>query len=192
MSTKFVPGLAPVQRSIILFALGLVFPSPGVAKIKGSGAPRNWDIRQGYGIDGASLFYKGAGLAEFDVDIFIWEPEHWVQWEIFATVLTNPPSPPGVIPTTLGIAHPILNRKPWLINKVVVNKAIGLWESNDTGLWSVTIPFIEYRKARPVLLPIKEGPPGIAGTAVATTKTQQAIAAQDAANAALRAKNAVP
>lgn len=186
MTTRFIPGVQPIQRNIILSALGAAFPSPGVAKIKGSGAPRNWDIRMGYGIDGASLFYKGSGLAEFDVDIFIWEPEHWLLWEVFATVLTNPPAPPGVLPTTLGITHPILNKRPWLITKVVVNKAISLWERNDTGLWSVTIPFIEYRKARPVLLPIKEGPPGISGTAVAQTAQQKINAEADARNAALR------
>jgi hypothetical protein len=165
----------------------LIFASPGVAKIKGAGSPRDWDIRKGYGFSGASLVFTGTSLSEFDVDIFIWEPEHWLLWEAFSALLTNPPPPPGVLPTSLAIDHPLLNKKPWLITKVVV-KDISSWEVSDLGLWSLSIKFIQYRKAMPALLPPLEGPPGAGVAPVPLTAQQKINAALDADNIALRAK----
>ncbi len=184
-------GLSPVRRYIILSAAGVSLPSPGVAKVRGAGSPRNWDIRQGYGVSGASLVFTGTGLAKFDVDIFMWEQEHWTLWQAFSALLTNPPPPPGVIPVSLGIDHPALNQKPWLITKVVVEDISSL-EPNDTGLWSTTIKFIQYRKPKPALLPPLEGPPGSAVVPVPLTAQQKVNAALDAENAALRAKAAGP
>lgn len=182
-----VPGIIPSRRYIILSGAGISLPSPGVAKVKGAGSPRNWDIRQGYGFSGASLVFTGTSLAKFDVDVFIWEPEHWLLWEAFSALLSNPPPPPGVIPVSLGIDHPILNAKPWLITKVVVED-ISSWDVSDRGLWSTTIKFIQYRKPKPALLPPLEGPNGAGVVPVPMTAQQKANAALDAENAALRAK----
>lgn len=180
-------GLIPSQRYITLSAAGVSVPSPGVAKVKGAGTPRNWDIRAGYGFSGASLVFTGTGLAKFDVDIFLWEHEHWLLWEAFSVLLTNPPPPPGVLPFSLGIDHPALNKKPWLINKVVVEDVTS-WEANDTGLWSLTIKFIQYRKPKPALLPPLEGPPGTGVTPAPLTAQQKINAGLDAENAGLRAR----
>lgn len=184
-----VARLIPSQRYIILSAPGVSLPSPGVAKIKGAGTPRVWDIRKGYGFSGASLVFTGTGLAKFDVDVFIWEPEHWVLWEAFSLLLTNPPPPPGVIPTSLSIGHPILNKKPWNIEKVVVEDVTS-WEVSDRGLWSLTIKFVQYRKPMPAILPPLEGPPGTTAVPVPLTAQQKLNAALDAENAALRARAA--
>jgi hypothetical protein len=184
-----VARLTPSRRYIILSAPGISLPSPGVAKIKGSGAPREWDIRKGYGFSGASLVFTGEGLAKFSVDIFVWEPEHWILWEAFSALLTNPPPPPGTLPTSLSIDHPILNKKPWLITKVVVgSEGIGFWENDGLGLWSVTIPFVQYRKAKPAILPPLEGPPGTTAVAPPLNAQQKINAALDAENAELRAR----
>ncbi len=190
MTTGAVNPLIPKQTNIILSGMGISLASPGVAVIKGAGSPREWDTRKGYGYSGASLVFTGTSLSEFDVDILIWEDAHWVQWEAFAVLLTNPPPPPGVIPISLGIDHPILNKKPWLITKVVV-KDVSSWEVSDTGLWNCTIKFIQYRKPKVALLPPKEGPPGTGVAPVPLTAQQKINAALDAENAALRAK-AVP
>lgn len=190
MSTEFdALGLMPTRRYIILSAAGVSLPSPGVAKIKKAGSPREWDIRKGYGFSGASLVFTGMGLAKFDVDLFLWTPSHFLQWEAFSVLLTNPPPPPGVLPTSLAIDHPILNKKPWLITKVVIED-VSTWDCNDTGLWSLTISFIQYRKALPALLPPLEGPPGASKVPVPMTAQQKLNAALDAENAALRAKAA--
>lgn len=188
MTTQADPlGLIPSRRYIILSAAGVSLPSPGVAKIKRAGSPRNWDIRKGYGFSGASLVFTGTGLAKFDVDLFLWEPEQFVLWEAFSALLTNPPPPPGVIPTSLSIDHPILNKKPWLITKVVVED-VSSWECNEYGLWSLTISFIQYRKAAPALLPPAEGPPGASKVPVPLTAQQKINAELAAENAALRAQ----
>ncbi len=187
MSTGAVSPLIPNRRYIILSAVGVSLASPGVAVIKGAGSPREWDVRKGYGYSGASLVFTGTGLSEFDVDLFLWEPEHWIQWEAFSVLLTNPPPPPGVLPVSLSIDHPILNKKPWLITKVVV-KDISSWTVSDSGLWSLTIKFIQYRKPVVALLPPKEGPPGTGVAPVPLTAQQKINAALDAENAALRAK----
>lgn len=191
MSTGVVSPLAPVQSYITLTAPGLSLPSPGIARIKGAGTPREWDVRKGYGYSGASLVFTGTGLAKFDVDIFIWEPEDWLLWEAFSFLLTNPPPPPGVMPTSLSIKHPLLNKKPWLITKVVVED-VSSWDVNETGLWSLTIKFIQYRKPAPALLPPLEGPPGTGVAPVPLTAQQKINAQLDAENAALRAKASTP
>lgn len=180
-------GLTPSRRYIVLSAGGISLPSPGVAKVKGAGSPRNWDIRQGYGYSGASLVFTGTGLSKFDVDIFLWESGHWPLWAGFSALLTNPPPPPGVIPSSLAIDHPALNQKPWLITKVVVEDVTS-WERNDTGLYSTTIKFVQYRKPKPALLPPLEGPPGTGVVAVPLTAQQKINAQLDAENAALRGK----
>lgn len=181
-------GLVPLQRYIVLSAAGISLPSPGVCKLKNVGSPRNWDIRPGYGISGATIFFMGNGISEFEVDIFIWEdPGHWIQWEAFSVLLTSPPSPPGTLPTSLGIGHPMLNKKPWLISKVVVAD-VGGWEVNDTGLWSLTIKFKQDRRAKPAGLAPLEGPPGTGPVVVPLTAQQQLNRDLDAQNAELRAK----
>ncbi len=187
MSTGVVSPLIPRGRFIILAAAGVSLASPGVCTIKGAGSPRTWDIRKGYGYTGASLVFTGTSLSEFDVDITIWEPEHWALWEAFSVLLTNPPPPPGVLPVSLSIFHPILNKKPWLIDKVVV-KDVSSWDVSDSGRWTTTIKFIQYRKPMVALLPPKEGPPGVGVAPVPLTAQQKINAALDAENATLRAK----
>ncbi len=187
MSTGIVSPLIPNRRYIILSAAGISLPSPGVAVIKGAGSPREWDVRKGYGYSGASLVFTGTGLSEFEVDLFLFEPEHWAVWTAFAVLLTNPPPPPGVIPVSLGFDHPRVNRAPWFINKVVV-KDVSSFETGDTGMESCTIKFIQYRKPVVALLPPKEGPPGASVVPVPLTAQQKINAKLDADNQALELK----
>jgi hypothetical protein len=135
-------------------------PSPGAAVVKGAGSPRKWDVRDGYGLSGAVVVFMGQGLSAFDVDIFCWEPEHFLAWKLFATLtLTNPPI--GARPTSMAIQHPALNDAPLSIKQVVVTN-VTQWEQDPegTGLWCRTISFLEYRKPRPALVKPFEGPPG--------------------------------
>lgn len=146
----------PNQDNIVLAG----FPSPGLAMVKGAGSPRKWDVRDGYGITGATCVFMGEGLATFDVDIFCWEPEHFLAWEVFSrATLANPPI--GARPTSMSIQHPTLNGSPLSILQVVVTNVSG-WEQDPdgNGLWSRTISFLQYRKPRPALVKPFEGPPG--------------------------------
>jgi hypothetical protein len=188
-------GKPPIQNFVTLGKAGIVMNSPGLAVVKNAGSPRNWNVLQGFGFSGASLVYAGAGIAPFDVDIFLnfgsaaQRTAQWVAWEAFASVMLEKPKPgsPAPFPSfTLSIAHPILNAKPWEIERCVVEDVTS-WEQNDQGLWSLTIKFKEYRKPKPVLTKPLEGPPPVAGAAPAPVDpAEKMIAELNAKNAALR------
>jgi len=149
-------GGPPHQDYIILAGA----PSPGLAVVRGAGSPRKWDVRDGYGLTGAVCVFMGEGLAAFDVDVFCWEPQHFLAWQAFARLtLANPPI--GARPMSLSIEHPVLNDVPLSISQVVVTN-VTQWEQapDDTGLWVRTISFLQYRKPRPALVKPFEGPPG--------------------------------
>ncbi len=152
--SDLIPG-APQQDYIVLAGV----PSPGKAVVRGASSPRKWDVQAGYGLTGATVIFNGEGLAQFDVDIYVWEPEHFIQWEPFAKLtLENPPL--GARPTSMSIQHPMLNSPPLKITQVVVTN-VTQWEpSDETGEWMRTISFLQYRKAKPALVKPLEGPPG--------------------------------
>ncbi len=138
----------PRQPYIVLGPLR----SPGVATVRGLNSPRNWTKQQGFGYTGASLIFAGKDLAEFEVDIDLWEASQFVAWNAFAKILMPPlPGPAGL---ALGIKHPIVNGPPNNVHAVVV-KDVSQPVQSDTGLWTYTIKFLEYRKplialARPI------------------------------------------
>lgn len=192
MSALTIPGRAPRQNFIVLAKGPIVGISPGLAVVKKAGTPRNWSVMQGYGADGASLVYAGAGLSEFDVDVFLWkEPEHWLEWELFALLLAKPIALPlGVAAPDFAIAiqHPILNAKPWEIERVVV-KDVSSWDQDDKGMWATTISFHAYRRPKPVLMKPREGPTDTDGAApVPKDPAERMIADLQAKNAGLAAR----
>ncbi len=149
-------GSPPAQDFIVLAGKR----SPGLAVVRGGGDPRTWDIRAGYGLTGATIVYTGAGLATFEVDIFLWENAHWPAWDLFAKATLEQPAPVRN-PTSLSIQHPVLNKAPLRINQVVVEDPGAFEQDDEGGLWRTTIKFIAYRKAVPVLVKPFEGPPGV-------------------------------
>lgn len=156
MAVADVLGGPPHQDYIVLAGA----PTPGLAVVRGAGSPRKWDVRDGYGLTGAVCVFMGEGLASFEVDIFCWEPEHFLAWPIFARLtLVNPPI--GARPTSMSIQHPVLNDPPLSISQVVVTN-VGQWEQDPdgNGMWVRTISFLQYRKPRPALVKPFEGPPG--------------------------------
>ncbi len=142
--TELLTGF-PQQPYIVLGPL----QSPGVATVKGLDSPRNWDVQQGYGLSGAVVVYKGTGLAKFTVDIDLWLPEHFIEWNVFAVILAAPK--PGLAGGfALGILHPIVNGPPHGITEVVVENVSQPVQS-DTGKWTYTISFLQYRKPLPAI-----------------------------------------
>lgn len=118
--------------------------SPGVAHVRGAGSPRKWDTPGGYGIDGSSTVYTGAGLARFDVDIRLWEPEHFIEWNLFARILDKPKARQA---GGLGIRHPLVNGPPLYITSVVVED-VSQFEDNGFGLFVCTIKLLEFRQGK--------------------------------------------
>lgn len=146
---------APYQDFIVLAGQ----TSPGLAVVRGANVPRNWDIRAGYGLTGATVVYMGDGLAKFDVDIFVWlNPSHFAAWRVFAKRALTVPA--GVRPTSLSIQHPALNDAPLTIRQVVVEDVTQWEQSPEGGLWARTIKFLQYRAPKPVLVRPAEGIPG--------------------------------
>jgi hypothetical protein len=140
----------PYQRYVMFGA----FKTPGVAKIRPPTSPRTWNIQQGYGADGASVIYVGGGLAEFEVDIFLWEKLQFLDWELFATAVLGKPVPPFGIGSAMGVQHPLLNMKPWSIKSVVIKDVTG-FDVSPTGLYVCSLKCLEYRQpkaavARPI------------------------------------------
>ncbi len=126
------------------------FRTPGVAFPKKPNTPRNWDIRQGYGFTGAVVVYMGSGLAKFNIEVILWEPEHFLEWEIFARGALQKPLPGLGVGAAMGIDHPLVNMQPWNIKSVVVEDVEG-FEQGPTGLWATSIHVIEYKRPLPAL-----------------------------------------
>lgn len=148
-----------------IFLAGL--PNPGVAEfVKPANAPRNWDVRQGYGYSGAFIVYTGDGLAKFSVKLTCWSPpDLFAEWTPFAALLKKPPK--GLTPSqlsafALGISHPLLNMDPINVSSVVVED-LSQWVQDDDGEWTMTIDFLQFRAPAPALGKPDKTIPGIEG-----------------------------
>lgn len=103
--------------------------SPGVCKITGDGIPREWDVRQGFGLAGSTQAFRGIGLAEFEVKVRMWAPEHRDLFKVFDAAVE--PSPPGQAERVYEIANPRLAARG--INKCVFLNAPLLGDDGDGG-----------------------------------------------------------
>ena len=121
--------------------------SPGRCIIKGASSPRKWNVNDGFGQTGASVVFGGEKLSSFEIELQFWEPEHLDEWQDFKSLCEKPPT--GTIPKALDIYHPIL--ADLKITSVVVEDRTQLDLIDETGLWSTTIKFIQYKKPRPIL-----------------------------------------
>lgn len=134
----------PVQDFIVLNGVR----SPGRATIVNAGSPRNWDKQKGWGTTGATLIYTGDDLAEFDVVIDLWLPEHWAQWNTFARVLEKRST--GLGAKFLSISHPLLYRAPLRITQVAL-KNVSQFELAKSGMWTCRLSFIDWKEPMPAL-----------------------------------------
>ncbi len=137
--TSLNPIEAPVDFVILA---GL--PSPGIAEVLGAGSPRKWDERKGYALSGASLVFKGNGLAKFTLQLRLYTIEHWEAWEAWKPLVMRPPV--GERARALDIYHPFLDSLE--IRSVVVEDVLQPQQTDD-GEWTIEIKLIEYR--RPVV-----------------------------------------
>jgi hypothetical protein len=179
MSAADLLGEPPEQDYIILGAL----KSPGRAYIKNAGSPRDWDIRKGYGFSGASVVFTGNNLAKFEVDIELWLPSHWLDWQAFSKLLSKPGA---LVPIVgIGISHPLLTMAPLSITSVVVED-VSQFVQDDLGSHICTIKFIEYKRPLAALKkPLAEIPAASKALPTATDAVTAEIAAKAATFAAL-------
>lgn len=116
---------------------------------------RNWDVRKGFGIQGAFCVYTGEGLATFDVTFEFWNEEKEALWDRFAS--THLSAPKGVKPAAIGIYHPILMKPPFAIQFVVVTDIEG-WGPVTPGRWQTRLSLLEFRPEPKMFSPAKTEP----------------------------------
>jgi hypothetical protein len=147
---------------------GLV--SPGRARIQGAGIVYTWEIRQGYGRSGATVVGMGRGLSKFTLFIDMWEPTHFLIWEVFKAML-EPPKP--MMPAlAVDMQNPILADLG--IASVVVEER-GQIEKGDNGVWTVASKILEYRKPLPALIKPRGSIPAPGGAVAAKTEADKAL-----------------
>jgi hypothetical protein len=154
--------------------------SPGLCDIDKADAPLNWDERQGYGLSGAWLYFRGAGLSKFDVRIRVYPGGlHFEQyptifdyirspeWQAFHAIYAKPPV--GTRPKAMDFVYPS-TAELQIKSVVTLNELI--WEQIDgKGTWQKTIRFCSYRAPKPALA----RPFGSKETPVPTTATEKLI-----------------
>lgn len=172
MATPDVAGVLPLQDFIVIGGN----KSPGRCVVRNLRTPREWEVRKGWGMSGASTVFMGNAPATFDVDIYIWDPIQWADWLVFENLYLKK-SLPFVKPLALGIKHPVLEDRG--VTQVVVTDVTGWEESDETGEWKCTISFLEWKRPMPAL-----GKP----LAAIPAASKPAPTAQDAADVAIAAK----
>lgn len=123
--------------------------TPGLVSITGASAPRNWDIRNGYGLSGAHVVYTGDGLAKFTIRIFCWEEEHFDAYDADIHPLVRK-GPRGVRPKALDVSHPYLADLG--IASMVVED-LTQWEQIDAepGMFFRDVKAIQFRAPLPTV-----------------------------------------
>lgn len=121
--------------------------SPGRAQITGVSAPHNYQVQEGYALSGATITYRGRGIAKPILTLLLWTDEHFVQWPLFKKALENPtPTKPFFV----EIQHPLFASAGL--------KAFGVEDlgepvrSPQGGGWTATIKLIEWRPFKPMLV----------------------------------------
>ena len=116
------PGVPPIR--VVVPADKTTLSAP---KLK-----RNWEVRPGYGVDGAFCAFTGEGLATFDATFEFWSPEKEVRWKGFAGVYLATPAKSQ----TLSIYHPVLMMPPLRITSVTVSPC--LMSGSALTAWGAT------------------------------------------------------
>lgn len=133
------------------FALGGVRWPPiefeGKIDLDGASSPRTWDKVASQGTTGATLKYNGAGLAEFKVKAYLWEPRHFDAFERDLRPMLRRPKE-GVKGTAYSWQHPETDKLE--IRRVVVSDCSQLRPDGDAGLYYYEISLTEYRPPKPV------------------------------------------
>lgn len=85
---SYTPITAPVDYVLLAGQR-----SPGIAEIQGASSPRRWEQRRGYGLSGATVVFRGTGLAQFKLLLRLTTEEQWTEWHAFRPLVQRPPPP---------------------------------------------------------------------------------------------------
>jgi hypothetical protein len=115
--------------------------SPGVAELSGATSPRKWEERGGYGLSGATVVFRGVGLCYFTFRLKLYTETDWDDWLSWKSLVNRPPF--GTRPKAHDIWHPFLDQ---LGVTAAVVEEVTQPEQGESGEWTVSIKFIEFRK----------------------------------------------
>lgn len=122
--------------------------SPGRATIVSAPRANKWDIRDGYGLDGATTVFVGVKASVIEVRFDLWLPSQFTDWLLFSRAVLEPSAITGRL--AWEIKHPVLNATPINVFKVQVVEVTPFVQDDD-GMWSCTVKFVEFKKPKPAL-----------------------------------------
>lgn len=140
MVDAYDPYVTPVDY----FTLGGL-KSPGIARIVGAVSRRKVDIRSAYGISASVAVWLE--VAEFSAQIDLATAQDWIDWKEWKTKALREMRPKKPRPGSdfaTDVWHPFL--ADFDIKAVIVKSVSQPELVDDTGLYRITIEFIEYRK----------------------------------------------
>lgn len=119
--------------------------SPGKVTLSGHNRKVNWIIRQGYGLDGASMALKNIPPIEFTASFYLVRDyaqgtDDFAAWDAFRPLIDATLS--GATPRAVNIYHPDLIENDI---KAVCKAEIGGRVYDGRGGCTITVKFQEYR-----------------------------------------------
>src|SRR5690349_4543050 len=124
MAWAIIPG-SPELNFVVVNGLR----SPGRAQLTNVKVPYKWEVKEGYGAEGAFMVFRGRGISRPVLTLTLWRPEHFVEWAFFSQLL-KPPTP--LKPLVVDMRHPILASAD--IKSISVEE-IGEPERQSNGTW---------------------------------------------------------
>jgi hypothetical protein len=118
--------------------------TPGVATITGCERLHKYDVVAGYGASGGATIYRGSPPIPFGIEIRLNTPEEYAAWGDFRNAVLKPPSV-GPNSKALDVFHPFLAELG--VSSCVIEK-VSVPENDGTGVWTVKISAIEWRRLK--------------------------------------------
>jgi len=120
---------------------------PGKVVVQGLASPRKWDDQAGPGTSGATSKYAGPGIAEFTIQVQMWEPAQFDAFERDVRPIIAEPLP-NVRPSALDFEHPDAAKLG--IKRCVVTNVSQTQVFDEGGLFGFTISMKQFRPPKPV------------------------------------------
>jgi len=117
--------------------------SPGRAYFTGLSRPYNWQVQEGYGLQGGFVTFRGRGICKFTLTIELFKPEDFIQWSLFSKVITPTQPVTPLKPFLVDMQHPLLAAAD--IKTVAVEDAGVPVKAPNGDRWVVAIKLIDYR-----------------------------------------------
>lgn len=136
------PWTGPVDKAILRGTL-----TPGVAEVTNCKREHKYDRIASYGQDSAIAIYRGRPPAGFDIVLQLLTPQDYAEWQVFREIVLTPPAI-GPNSKALDVWHPFLAE---LGITACVVESVTIPEDDGTGIWSVTISCVEWKRPKLVL-----------------------------------------